>query len=143
MASQIACGNEVSVTFRFLGDALDPDAITASMALKPTEAHTKGEAVPKHPDRKYPTGYWGLESALAPWRSLDEHLKSLLEMLEAREATIETIRRSGCSTSFYCACFVKTVVDNVVQLDSQILGNLAALGARLELHIYCDANTAE
>ena len=143
MASQTAGGNEVSATFRFLGDALDPDAITASMALKPTEAHTKGEAVPNHPDRQYPTGYWGLESVLAPWRSLDEHLKSLLETLEAREAPIETIRRSGCSTSFYCACFVKTVVGSVVQLDPQLLGSIAALGARLELHIYCDADTAE
>ena len=30
----------------------------------------QGESVPKHPDRKYPTGYWGLDSALESRRPL-------------------------------------------------------------------------
>src|SRR3989442_1401191 len=138
MRSQIACSNEVAATFRFLGDALNPEAITACLALSPTEAHAKGEAVPKHPKRQYPTGYWGLDSTLDPCCSLDDHLKHLLERLESRGEAIKAIEQSGCSMSFYCAYFMKTLTDNIVQLDPQTLGRIAALGARLELHIYSD-----
>ena len=143
MQSQIACGNEVSATFRFLGDSLNPEALTACMTLSPTEAHAKGEAVPKHPKRKYSTGYWGLDSTLDPSCALDDHLKHLLDRLESRREAIKAIEQSGCSMSFYCAYFVKTLTDNAVQLDPQTLGRIAALGARLELHIYSDVDTAE
>ena len=143
MQSQTACSNEVSVTFRFLGAALNPEAITARMTLSPTAAHAQGESVPKHPERQYATGYWGLDSALAPACSLDEHLQHLLAKLASRREAIKEIAHSGCSMSFYCAYFMQTLTDNVLQLDPQTLGGIAALGARLELHIYCDRDTEE
>ena len=46
MQSHIACNNEVSVTFRFLGDALNPEAITARLTLNPTMAHARGSLYP-------------------------------------------------------------------------------------------------
>ena len=143
MQSQTACSNEVSVTFRFLGEALNPEAITARMTLSPTAAHARGESVPKHPERKYATGYWGLDSTLAPSCLLDEHLQHLLARLASRREAIEEIEHSGCSMSFYCAYFMQTLTNNAIQLDPQTLGGIAALGARLELHIYCDRDTAE
>jgi hypothetical protein len=143
MQSQTACSNEVSVTFRFLGEALNPEAITARMTLSPTAAHARGESVPEHPERKYATGYWGLDSTLAPVCSLDEHLQHLLARLASRREAIKEIEHSGCSMSFYCAYFMQTRTDNAIQLDPQTLGGIAALGARLELHIYCDRDTAE
>ena len=141
MQSHIACSNEVSVTFRFLGGALKPDTITVCMKLTPTTAHAKGEAVPKHPDRKYTTGYWGLDSPLDPSCSLDEHLTHLLDTLESRQSTIAVIKQSGCSVS--CAYFAKTFANNATQLAPQTLGRVSALDARLELHIYCDVDTED
>ena len=143
MQSHIACNNEVSVTFRFLGDALNPEEITARLTLSPTMAHARGESVPKHPERKYTTGYWGLDSALAPACTLDEHLRHLLERLASRREAIKEIEHSGCSMSFYGAYFMKTPTDHAIQLDPQTLGDIAALGARLELRIYCDRDTEE
>jgi len=143
MEAQTAYGSEVLATFRVVGDSLDPEVITACMALKPTTAHVKGESVPKHPDRKYPIGYWGLDSALESRRPLDDHLKHLLDIIESRQATLEEIKQRGWSVSFYCAYFAQTAFDNTVHLEPQTLGRVATLGVRLELHIYCDEDTAE
>ena len=102
MEAQTAYDSEVLATFRVVGASLDPEVITAGMALKPTTAHVKGESVPKHPDRKYPTGYWGLDSALESRRPLDDHLKHLLDIIESRQATLEEIKQRGWSMSQPC-----------------------------------------
>ena len=142
MKAQTAYGSEVLATFRVVGDSLDPEIITAGMALKPTTAHVKGESVPKHPDRKYPTGYWGLDSALETSRPLDDHLKHLLDMLESHQAVLEEIKQRGWSVSFYCAYFARASGDNIIHFEPQTLGRVATLGIPLELHIYCDEDTA-
>ena len=143
MASHIASGDEVAVTFRFVGDTLQPGEITALMALKPTLAHAKGDPVAKHPGRKQPTGYWGLDSTLASSCSLDEHLRHLLSQLESRVATIADIKRRECTASLYCAYFISTVTGSLIQLGPDLLERVAALGVPLEVHLYSDIDTAE
>ena len=69
-------------------------------------------------------------------------LKHLLDLLEPRQATLEEIKQSGWSVSFYCAYFAQTPGDTTVPLAPQTLGRVATLGVPLELHIYCDEDTA-
>lgn len=131
---------EVRVTFRFVGDHVDPQKITSSMQMQPSAAHAKGDRVAKHPDRVYPTGFWGLESSLPLDRSLEEHLKHMLSVLEPRASTIRSLEKSGLSASLFCGFFTaKTDSGTVVELGPDTLGRIADLRSAVELHIYhCD-----
>lgn len=136
MKSDDVLHEEIKVTFCFVGGNVNPGVITAKTDIQPSEAHAKGETVEKHPERTHPTGFWGLNSSLPPNRSLEEHLKDLLNTLEPRSSIIKEFRDIGLNPTFYCGCFTAGTTTSI-KLEANTLQRIADIGASLEYHLYC------
>jgi len=89
LKSNIKLSKEVIVTFRFVGDNVNPDIITAKLGLQPSLAHAKGQVVEKHPEHIYPSGFWELRSSISANRPLEEHLEKLLDRLVLSQPLID------------------------------------------------------
>jgi hypothetical protein len=136
--------DEVKVTFRFVGNSVNPNTITSWIGIEPTDAHQKGDIVVNHPNRKYPTGYWGLTSPLSSKLPIEEHLNYLLDVLEPQTSGISRLRAAGLSPDFFCGFFTaKTSFGSSMRLESPILAKIAQLGIALEIHVYCDDDREE
>jgi hypothetical protein len=129
---------KVKAAFRFVGDNVDPEAITARIGIQPSRAHAKGDIIKKHPERTHTAGLWGLDSPILPDQPLEKHLQYLLDQLEAQAAGIEELKELGLSPSFFCGFFVAgRESGSLIKLESDTLERVACLGVPLELHIYC------
>jgi hypothetical protein len=129
--------NEIKVTFRFVGDSVNPIVITSQIGLQPSAAHAKGEVVEKHPDRIYPSGFWGLESSVPTNRPLEDHLIHLLDVLEPRASAIKELEQTGLVPDFFCGVFIGADLEALLRLGTETLGRMVEIGASLELHLYC------
>lgn len=139
MEPNVSSHDEVKVTFRFVGDTVNPTIITSWIGVEPTEAHYKGDIVDKHPHRKHSTGFWGLTSPLSSELPLEEHLRYLVDILELRESDINRLRDTGLSPNFFCGFFTaKTNLGSFLKIESNTLAKIAQLGTALEIHIYYD-----
>lgn len=130
---------EILVTFRFTGPELDPDNVTSLLDIVPTEAHKKGEPLAKHPERTYPTSYWGLQSDLSQIASLAEHLNYLLAILEPKAESIKALVSKGNSCDFHCSYFVTTPGNfdkGRLELSADILSRISAVGSNLTIDFY-------
>lgn len=127
---------EIKVTFRFVGDSVNPEMITLKTGIQPSAAHVRGEVVQQHAERFYPTGFWGLDSSISPACPLEEHLEQLLSVLEQRVSAIRELTDTGIVPTFYCGCFVAGTTASF-NLKADILRRIAEIGASLEYHIYC------
>ena len=107
------------------------------MKMQSSAAHAKGECVATHPDRVYPTGFWGLESSIPPDHSLEEHLKHMLIALEPRASAIRSLEKAGLSASFFCGLFTAGTDPGAhIELGPETLAGIADLRSSLELHTY-------
>jgi len=74
------------VTFRIVGDRLDPDQITKFLRIHPTQAYAKGQpytAGPKSPAILGRTGVWYLSTdQFVASASLNDHFDFLLQALQ-------------------------------------------------------------
>jgi hypothetical protein len=129
--------HKIKVIFQFVGDKVNPKVITTRLSLQPSEAHHKGDIPTKHPDRVYPSGFWGFESPLSTDLSLEEHLDYLLKILTPHTLAIKELVEIGLVPMFYCGFFSSKDTLSV-NLKPEILQRIAHLNALLELHIYCD-----
>lgn len=131
--------DETVVTFRFVGDIVNPPAISSRIGINPTEAYSKGDIVEKHPHRRYPTGYWGLSSLLSSERSLEDHLRYLIDILKPHISAIKKLGDTGVIPNFFCGFFTRNdKLDSFLRLEPDTLFQIAQMGASLEIHIYCD-----
>ena len=138
MESGTKQSDEIRATLRFVGDNVDPVMITSSIGLQPSRAHAKGDSVKGHPNRIRSTGLWGLDSAISPNCSLEDHLKHLLGVIESRVSIVEELRDIGLSPNFYCGYFAAgAVLRSYIRLETDTLKRIAEIGASLDLHIYC------
>ncbi len=129
---------QVEVTFRFVGDSVNPKVITSKIGIQPSKTRVKGDVVEKHPDRTHPTGFWGLDSSISPNCPLEEHLRHLLDILDPQASAIKEFSKVGLCPSFFCGFFTaKAEFGTLVKLEADTLKRVADIGAALELHIYC------
>jgi len=132
--------NEIKVTFRFIGDHIKPDIITSRLNIFPSEAHAKGDVVQKHPNRFYPTGYWGLNSLIPPEKPLEIHLAYLLNALKLQIIGIRECEKEGFCPQFFCGFFTSSEnsTDAFIKIEFDTLKRVVNIGASLEIHLYYD-----
>jgi hypothetical protein len=103
--------NEALATFatlRFVGDNLEPDALSRIIGTSPTLAYRKGEIYRsgrRSPPAAAPTGMWYLSTRrLLASRDPIEHLRYLLALLspERLEGLRALLRGSGIEASVSC-----------------------------------------
>lgn len=141
MESTGKSSDEFEVTFRFVGDNIEPEMITSKLGIPPSKAHIKNDIVKKHPERTYPTGYWGINSSKPTSSHLGEQLTELLDILESHSKEIKDLIITGLSASFYCGIFISegdNLNDTLIEFDTRMLQRIANMSVPLEIHIYCD-----
>lgn len=123
------------LTMRIVGEAVDPDAITARLGLAPTRAHHKGEPISPRVRRPRPFGVWLLDSPLGRDRPLEEHLDVLLGLLEPRAEALRSLAAEGCPADLFSGHFMQRY-NTGIELSPGVLGRVAALGLALDIDIY-------
>lgn len=123
------------VSVRFVGPDVDPSLVTSRLGIAPTRAHTRGEALPSHPSRTYPTGVWSLDSGLSETEPLEVQLSSLLNRLEQVANTVRDLTSSGYYCDFFCSHFPDRNVGRI-ELTPRTLSRIAAMGIGLTIDVY-------
>lgn len=130
----------VEVTFRFVGDHVNPQHVSKVTGLQPSFVGVKGEAVERRPRSQYPTNLWGINSNISPIEPISVHLGHLLDLLEPHFDAIDQLRKEGYKPNFFCGLFY-TSESGYVMLDAQILERVARLGASIEINAYENGET--
>lgn len=74
--------DEVKVSIRIFGEALDPDEITRLLGCQPTRSRRKGDVIPdKRYHRVASKGSWLLDGQLDRSIELEQQVKNLMEMV--------------------------------------------------------------
>jgi Domain of unknown function (DUF4279) len=131
--------DRASASFRLFGDTLNPEVVSEQLGMAPSSAGAKGESRPsrkKSPPLRWRTGSWILESRLPQSSKLDEHLRDLLDRLEAHAATIRGFVAQGYRADIFCGCFLDASNEGTL-LQPDTIRLLGLLGVPLGLDIYC------
>ena len=97
-----------SVCFRVMGRDLEPEAISTSLGLSPTQQHKRGDANVSSAGRKYgefSEGLWSLDSSLSAESSVDSHVKSLIAKLGGREDRVTQLNGEGLRIDIFVGVF--------------------------------------
>ncbi len=127
--------DRVEVTFRFVGDNVDPQHITDVIDLEPSSITVKGAAMERHPERRHPTNYWGIDSNAPSNEPLSAHLRHILDLLESHVGAIRQLKSEGYEPNFFCGLF-HTRESGYIVLDPETLQRVARLGASIDIHTY-------
>lgn len=134
--------SQVAVHFRFAAAGLDPAAITARLGIEPDWAQRRGDPLLRNTGESLgqaENGIWSL-SSVGRVRSLNivTHLEALLALL--RPVASEVAELAGEYPAFF---FMVYTSDELPRgrgfgLSPALLGEIASLGAALDLDFYCD-----
>lgn len=119
-------------TFRLSGDTLNPDDVTAALALTPTQAIAKDQEVPAGPKgkvRRQRTGIWllGTEEKLES-TSLERHLIYLLDAIDPAARALDALRtQHGLRADFFCY-WLSATGHGGPEVSPATLARIAALG---------------
>jgi hypothetical protein len=135
-------------SFRLMGDALDPDAITQATGLTPDVAHRKGDVRPMTDYRRANdlpplgprrSGIWILKSEATLARTgsnLEDHLSVLLNQLEPVAARLAHLRvEQALRADFFCGYHMHQE-NSSIGLSNETLARVVALGADIFLDLY-------
>ena len=128
------------VVFRVVGAFDSVEEITEKLGIAPTEAYCKGEVVPRHPERRYPNGYWGLESSPSEDQCLADHLHSLLTILEDKSDSIRELQESGHQCDLFCGVFTEDECEVAIELEPGMLSRIGCLGISLDIRTYAGSH---
>lgn len=125
------------VTFRLIGDAVDPLVVTEALKLQPSRSARKGERRQGQQGRVYTslTNYWHLDSRLGRENGLEEHIVSLLEILKPQAAALKKLVDRGYRAEFFSSFFVEQPEDRI-HLGADTLAQAGELGIALIVDIY-------
>lgn len=130
-----------TVEFRIYGKALNPDAITDMLQLKPCQVALAGSRLGSRTIQEAMWAFNGFEDDQAntpEWATLEEGLTFVLNKLWSRREII-----SHCSGAtrliWWCAHF-QTVFDSGITLSAPLLARLSEFGADLFIDNYFSDN---
>lgn len=113
--------------------SFDPDDITRRVGVTPTETAREGDAI-GNTSKKRPCSLWALHSRLEPSASLDEHVKDVLDQLDANRAAFEEFSRDFGGTMQLVGYFRK--VNPSVHFASEIVRRSADFGLCIDCDFY-------
>jgi hypothetical protein len=129
-------GNRWShATLRVFSETLSHEDIGAMLGLKASRTYARGEPVSNRvTSRKRREWVWLFESQLPTSLDLDEHLKWLLDVIEAKLPVLKTLS-ANCRIDLFCG-FGSESGQGGITLDSVILKRIANLGVNLSVDLY-------
>ncbi len=129
---------EVKLVFRFIGDGVSPERITAELGLTPAETHAKGAPRTEHGPQTWHTGYWAIASPIEPTAPLERHLEAVLGIIEPLERQIAALRAPDVTPGLFAGIFLAPDGSGTVVLSPGIMDRVARLQLPLEIHLYVD-----
>jgi hypothetical protein len=117
-----------------LGGAFDPDEVTRRLEVLPSETARAGDAIGRT-RRKRQNSFWMLRSRLQSSGDVDQHVRDVLDQLDANRLVFEELTREfggiivivGFSQDYAPA----------ISLEQDTIGRLAQYGLRLDLKPNC------
>lgn len=134
--------SQVAVHFRFASAALDPAAITARLGIEPDWAQRRGDPLVRSGGESLgqaENGIWSL-SSVARARSLNivTHLETLLALLRPVASEVAALAAEYPAFFFMVYTSDELPRGRGFGLSPALLGEIAALGAAIDLDFYCD-----
>ena len=132
-----------SVSFRIIGDTLEPSKLTKLLGLYPQIAHKKGEPnTGKSKSGKivnyapFNTGLWCIDSKLDECSTLQEHLINLIECIEPKKDILAELKNEGFKMDFYCGYFFSAPSQAGISLTNCVLKRITELGIDFGIALY-------
>jgi uncharacterized protein DUF4279 len=126
--------NRIRMYFAVFGDWPSPDSVSAVFGRRPTGFHAKGETIRKSAVVRKQS-IWEIDSGLPEDSSVDEHLDSLLAILEKHDAGLRAVAGKS-AVGIQCAAFWHTSQPGF-HLSKDLLARVATLGISLDFDMYC------
>ena len=122
-----------TASFRIMGDAVEPAAITEKLGLTPDHSHRKGDIRKKSQNGVHRSGMWLISSKLPEGESLENHLRDLLRQLEPHHTYLHSLS-DHAQFDFFCGVF--DMEFSGFELSPMTLQQIADLEAILGVAIY-------
>ena len=124
----------VRASLRVLGDALEPDEVSALLGHEPTRCHRKGDKCGPQRGSIEPTGAWILDSRMPERAEVEDHVESILALLtsDADEWASLTDRFSA---SILCGLFLDQYNEGF-ELSPRICKAVASRGLVIAFDLY-------
>lgn len=131
---------DVKAVLRIMGDSLCPAVVSKNLGLTAYESYSKGDAVPLHPERIRPIGYWSLRSEIDTKAPLREHIEHLLNAIDGKDELMNRlIDQSDLSAGIYCGLFVSGEFEPLIlNLAPELMKKLSQAGLSLDVNCYVD-----
>jgi hypothetical protein len=134
--------SQVAVHFRFAGETLDPQAVTARLGIEPDWAQRRGDPLVRSNGEtlgQTENGIWSLTS-VGRVRSLNivTHLSALLELLRPVASAVAELAAEYPAFFFMVYTSDELPRGRGFGLSPPLLAEIAALGAAVDLDFYCD-----
>lgn len=132
-------------SFRLVGDALDPDEVSAELGLAPTWTAAKDQEIPVgrqgRTSRRQSTGVWLLASEdHVDSTAVERHLVHLLDAVEPASAAVDALRRrQELRADFFCY-WPSATGHGGPEVSPGTLRRIAALDAALGFDFYKSAS---
>ena len=132
-----------TVSFRVMGEEVDPEEVSDLLGLQPSVAHRLGDPRYGKSGRRYADhseGLWALHSPLGEDEPLADHLQYVELKLRGKEAVLRELGSRGCRLDCFIGVFEIGDGDEIVLAASE-LKSLGALGLdiRFDLYTFDDA----
>jgi hypothetical protein len=116
-----------------LRGSFDPDDITLRVGVTPTKTAKEGDAIGNTPKNR-PCSLWALHSRFGSSASLEEHVKDVLEQLDANKAVFQELSRDLDGTMQLVGYFHD--VNPGVHFDQEVVRRIADYGLCIDCDFY-------
>lgn len=131
------------VSFRIMGDEVEPPELTAQLGISPSKAHRKGDTSASKTKKgkivtyaPFNSGLWSIDSQVDVTSTLKEHLVNIIEHLEPKKDVLSKLKKEGFKMDFFCGYFFSTSIQVCISLDNDILERLSELGIEFNMLLY-------
>jgi len=132
-----------SVSFRIIGNDLEPSEITMLLGMKADIEHKRGDTrtgISKSGKMiKYApfnSGLWSIESNLDKYAGIQEHIMNLIGRIESKKDVLTRLNNDGFKMDFYCGYFFSITNQAGIRLTKELLKIVAELGIDLNVDLY-------
>ena len=129
---------KVCACFRVMGGGLDPEGISATLALEPDYCHRQGDPRTGKEGRRYSDykeGIWIINSSADPLSTVEDHLGDLCRKLAGKKDVIEKLMLGNTRLDISVGV-IGTGGTFAFSVSHTMIARLAQLGVTLDFDFY-------
>ena len=113
----------------------DPSVVTKTLGIEPTKAFAKGDMFPNHPKNFRQNSIWELRSPLPLSADAEEHIESLLSILESKIEIVQTAKENF-DAGISCAIYYRNGCNQGFHLSEFIIARIAKMSLSIDFDLY-------